>query len=978
MRRGVLPPSLLAALALIAAAAPLRAQSIDQFVGKPVASVRMNFEGRELQDPELLALVDTRVGAPLKMADVRETMAHLHGLGRFQDVEVHATLTPAASVDLLYDLIPLHSVRRIVFRGQLGVGEGELREFVRDRFGTSPPVGRAADAARGLTELLAQHGFLAAQVTPQPVVEHAPERTILVFNVEAGAQARIGEVRVMGGEPPGQPSIRARARFRPGQPLDRVALDRDRDAYLKDLRSRGYYQARVDYVPRPRGNGGVADLEVTIDTGPHIQVVFRGDPLPARVRTDLVPIEKEASVDEDLLEDTKARIEQYFQAQGYRDAKAPYEWAGDDVRRELVFTVTRGQQYRFADYEITGNTGLELRELRPLLRLQRGDRYVQATVVADLARIAEEYRRRGFSDVKVDLQPVQADAGGAPAPGQPVPLLARIVIVEGPRTSIRSVKFVGSKTFTDAQLMTDVRSTPGQPYYEPRIAFDRDAITLRYLNLGFPEAATSTEIAFSNDKTQVDLLFTIKEGAQVFVDHVLIVGTNRTSVSMIEKEITLRPGQPLGLAAINESQARLAALGLFRRVRISEVRHGGGDNRRDVLVTVDEAPLTTYGFGGGVEGGQQLRRASGSDQSAPAEVVFQVAPRGFFEIGRRNLWGKNRTVNLFTRVTLRPRNATTATDPTAPQGGYGFNEYRVLGTLREPKILGSNADGLLTAFTEQAVRSSFNFARRAVQGEVARRVRPNLSVLGRYSFERARIFDARYLPSEQPNIDRFFPQVRLSSFSGAILRDTRDDAIDPSKGLFTSVENTIAARAVGSELGFVRSFVQTFVYRRLPASRRMIAAGAVRFGVASGFEREVIGSDGVPVIVRDVPASERFFAGGATTVRGFGLDRLGTPDIIDSDGFSKGGDALVVLNTELRVDAGRGLQVAGFVDAGNVFSRPGGIRFTEIRPAAGFGVRYKSPIGPLRFDIGFNLNRRIVGGRLEDRREYHLTLGQAF
>ena len=184
-----------------------------------------------------------------------------------------------------------------------------------------------------------------------------------------------------------------------------------------------------------------------------------------------------------------------------------------------------------------------------------------------------------------------------------------------------------------------------------------------------------------------------------------------------------------------ESQRKLSALKVFfRRVRITELPHSGDDRRRDVLVTVEEAALTTFGFGGGVEGGQQLRRASGVEGAA--EPSLQVAPRGFIEIGRRDLWGRNRGVNLFTRVTLRPRNATTSSDPTAPQGGYGFNESPRAGTLRDPKTS-----------TPPPMRSSpasssedwheLNFARRAIQTEIARRLRPEVSVLGRY-YVRAR------------------------------------------------------------------------------------------------------------------------------------------------------------------------------------------------------------------------------------------------
>ena len=147
-----------------------------------------------------------------------------------------------------------------------------------------------------------------------------------------------------------------------------------------------------------------------------------------------------------------------------------------------------------------------------------------------------------------------------------------------------------------------------------------------------------------------------------------------------------------------ESQQRLSALGLFRRVRITEAPHGTGEASRDVLVEVEEAPSTTISYGGGLEVGQRTRRT----EAGTATERFEVAPRGFFEISRRNLWGKNRSVSLFTlgeRAADRSRPATTG--PT-PRAGYGLNEYRVIGTFREPRVFGTHGDAQLTGFVERA------------------------------------------------------------------------------------------------------------------------------------------------------------------------------------------------------------------------------------------------------------------------------------
>jgi outer membrane translocation and assembly module TamA len=132
-------------------------------------------------------------------------------------------------------------------------------------------------------------------------------------------------------------------------------------------------------------------------------------------------------------------------------------------------------------------------------------------------------------------------------------------------------------------------------------------------------------------------------------------------------------------------------------------------------------------------------------------------------------------------------------------------------------------------------------------------------------------------------------------------------------------------------------------------------------------------------VVSDLPASERYFAGGDTTVRGFAQDRLGRPDTFDSDGFPTGGHALVIFNAELRVPVWRDLGAVAFLDTGNVFAVVDDVSLGHLRGGAGFGIRYRSPIGPLRIDLGFKLSReRFANGDLEPRTALHISLGQAF
>ena len=216
----------------------------------------------------------------------------------------------------------------------------------------------------------------------------------------------------------------------------------------------------------------------------------------------------------------------------------------------------------------------------------------------------------------------------------------------------------------------------------------------------------------------------------------------------------------------------------------------------------------------------------------------------------------------------------------------------------------------------------------------------------------------------------------LSKFSGSLLRDTRSDVADPQGGSLIVATTDLAARAFGSEVGFVKTYLQAFSYHRVPLARRTVLALGARFGAAQGFRREIAGE---PLAVDDLPASERFFAGGDTTVRGFSLDRLGDEETISPSGFPTGGNGLVVFNAELRLGVLNAVDAVTFMDAGNVFKRASDLSLTDLRPAAGFGIHYRSPIGPLRVELGFNLDRKeLVPGRLERGNVLHISLGRAF
>lgn len=949
--------------------APAHAQpgAIDALIDRPVATVTVVSDGRVVTAPDVLAMIETRPGEPLTMADVRESVLHLASIGRFDRVDVDAR-PEGAGVALTYAVVPTRRVTRVAFRGTTAVSDRRLRQALGSRPLGVPTDDRLRAVERSLRAFYESIGYFAASVRLSIEDRPDPTRSRLVAIIDAGTRARIGTVDVTGAGL-ARPEVLARLDLATGKPWDAPALERRTTRFVESLREQGYYEASVTWSITRQEGGERVDVTVDANAGPLVELVFDSPELTARQLRAFVPVQREGAVDEDLLEDSKRRIENWLFGQGYARATVSYERTELKDRLRLTFRVHRGRLFEIEAIEVDGVGAARRGAVEGLLAVEPGGPFSEDALARSAAAIQQFYQVQGFASARVEARPnLPAEA----IPGPPLRVRPLLVVTEGPQTLVGRVVLNGS-TRPDGELRLLMGLKPGAPFYTPQLLADRNALSAYYLNRGFRDARVDVVPRPGEQPQVLDLVYDISEGAQFEVGHVLIAGNTRTNRSTITRELALQPGEPLGTTNLVDAQRRLGALGLFRRVTVEALPQPGRRNA-DVAVTVEEAPATTIGYGVGLEGGRRLVRSSSSDV---AVEKLEFAPRGFFEIGRRNLWGKNRGVNLFTRFSLRDRGGS---DQVTTEDDSSFYEFRVVGTYREPRVFGTDADAQINGFVEQGVRSSFNFARQGVNAEMARRL-GRLTVVGRYSFGKTRLFDQRLDPDEKPIIDRLFPQVRLSTLSAVVVQDTRNDPLDPSGGHVFNFEGDVSTRAIGSEVGFVKGFTQAFVYRRLPGTRGVVLAGGARLGLATGFGVRVeTDENGVPLTeaVRDLPASERFYAGGSTTVRGYALDRLGDDATIDSDGFPRGGNALVILNAELRFPVWGSFGGVAFVDAGNVFARTTDLDPSRIKGSAGGGLRYKSPIGPIRMDVGLKFDPRVLREGSERRWEFHISLGQAF
>lgn len=984
MSRCVIRPIALTVVALsILAAAPRTAGAqdmLDRLLGQPIAAVEVQIEGRTEASAPLLALVDIKPGELFTVETYRRVADRFTQVPRFENVRVLADERPSGLV-LIFDLEPRHPVDRMEFTGDTGIPAGELQRLVQDHFNGVPALTRLSEVQGAVERLLHNEGYWSASVDTRIVQFHEPDRATLEMAVQAGPRTTIGSIDLRNQSPWSDQRILERLDLTVGAPYRARTLSAGLARVRDDLRGMGYYTAVARHVG-PDLTKPAIELIVIVEAGPLVRLEVVGDSLPGS-EDDFIPIKRQGSVDQDLLDDSRSETERALRQQGYWRASVTYERQNPSPdEQRIIFTVSRGKRYRVDRVDLPEGLQISQSDLQALEALEPGAWFSQDAVMRALLVLRAIYQELGFYkatlDPKFDEVPGRrADEGG---------VVIRPNIVEGPKAVLTEITFdLGeSPRIGAAELQGVMRARARAPFVLGHVVTDREAIQSLYERQGFLNHSVAVRHTFNEAGTEATLLVQAREGEQVLVGEIIIVGNNRASRELILSEITLREGQPYSEAARLESQRRLYNQLGFRSAQVTAQPRLPGETETRILISVEETGAVTFGFGGGVEAGTTPRRV----ESGGFEDRLEFSPRASIDIGRRNLGGRNRAVNLFARISLKPRNA--PDDPDRDGKGFGFTEYRVNATYRERYAFGTNADFLAGVSSEQAVRTTFSYLRQGMNADILRPLTPRLSLSGRYTLEFTELFDERLDEEERSLIDRLFPQVRLSTMSTTLFWDRRDNQISPTSGALATATIDLAPRWLGSEVGFVKAFLEGSAYRPLVAPRRLILAGRVQLGLARGFERSVpvddengdpiLDSDGNPVVdvVADLPASQRFFAGGSTTVRGFQLDRLGVAEILNPNGLSDGGNALIVLNAELRAQLTRRITVVGFLDAGNVFDRVGDLDLGRLRATAGFGTRVDSPFGPVRLDIGFKLDRMTFQAGRERRWEFHLSIAEVF
>src|SRR5713226_6006340 len=997
----------IAAAALLMGVAPVHARAQPETPAGPVSTATSQNPTNTAEDVVAVQIVteDGRVlseaprglpvsiGKPLDREQVAESIRTLYRTGDYADLRAMST--------------PVDGGMRVDFvvREQLFLNQVIIHGLV------SPPTEASAIAAvqlalgepfqadtvneglERLRELLREEGFYETQVSTQTVPHPENHQMDVVINIEPGVRARIKEIQLKNGTEYRDAEILSRSKLRAGRGLTAAHVQRGTSRVRKFLVKTGHLNARA-MVRRGTydAKSNAIPLELEITEGPRVRIAVTGAKFSGGELKKLVPVYQEGAVDADLLEEGKRNIRERLERDGYFDAEVEYATSTNEVTLKngrkgseevITYRVERGDRHKLLGIEINGNHYFDAELLRSRLTIypkgfdQRA-RFSRRLLESDRDSMRNLYLANGFLEATVDAQALDNYKG------KEGDLEVRFVIQEGKQTRVATLSIEGIHAFKEDELLGVVASTPGQPYSEFNVATDRDNILAMYFNDGFPEArfmATAEKVTGSgrqaaavNNAQKADkakdseafqgdfmrVVYRIEEGPQTRVRRILLTGYEHTRAKVIRREIRMKSEAPLREGEVVESQRRLYNLGVFNRVTIQPQNSNGTDTNKDIVVLVEEAKRYTLAYGGGFE----VQRLASTSNPAGSEV--QAAVRGILEVSKLNVTGRGDSLSLKLR-------------------GSTIEDRALLGYNHPNTFSNPHLNLQVTAYTERTQDiNTFTQTRYEGSVEMNDRVTPRTSLLYHYAFRKVLVSNLNTtIPPEE--IPLFNAPTLVSQFGAGWVRDARDNPADATKGNFNSADFSVADTRIGSSASIMRFFFQNSTYYAIKprfSDARSVLIGTLRpYGDTVSLTYSAQTTAPLPTVI---PLPERFFAGGGTSLRGFALNQAGPRDSVT--GFPVGGQALLVLNQEFRFPMrlpfiGTALSGALFYDGGNVYSRLSRVTLRPYPPkpiffpnstqcefnctnelnyfahTVGLGFRYATPVGPIRIDLGYQINR---------------------
>ena len=524
--------------------------------------------------------------------------------------------------------------------------------------------------------------------------------------------------------------------------------------------------------------------------------------------------------------------------------------------------------------------------------------------------------------------------------GKPNDLEVTYHVFQGSQWRIGKLTVQGQSQLNIDQIIQELSSTAGQPYSEVNIASDRNRILEYYYSLGFPNATFAYTTAPAGTEATVDLTYYITEGRREYIRNILLSGLLRTHRSIVDRKIDVKPNEPISIEKISSDTQNLSQVGVFATINSAVQDADGTSQYKDVLFDFHEAARYSYQIGVGAAVAQFGSTTTNLQQSGGSTGF---SPRFSFNVNRLDFLGRAQTISLQTL--------------------YSNLENRASLNYVVPNFLGSNTRKVTFSVLYDTTRDVATFSAQREQASVQTsfRVSKPSTLLVRFDYRRVSTSKV-VIPSLL--IPQLLQPVRIGIISTSYIQDHRDDPANAHRGYWNTLDTGVADGGLGSQRNFVRALGRQATYT--PIGKNIVFARQTQIGIIKQFNANTSLSSG-----DYIPLPERFFGGGPSSMRGFGYNEAGPRDIgtptAGATGFPLGGNALFFNTFELRFPLlGQNIGGVLFEDMGNIYQNFSDIslgyhqknnqNFNYAVQAPGFGIRYKTPLGPIRLDFSYALN----------------------
>ncbi len=927
------------------------------------------------------AFVVQKAGEPYSQTKVEASIEALQKAGHFPKVE--ANIVPDLNglrIDFLLE--PAYYIGVLDF-------PGASRKFTYTRLlqvanlPDEDPYdpARVAVAVEALQKFFKRNGYFQPATESTIQIDDAHQLVNVNFRVQLGRRAKIGTVVIQGTNPAETARLKhamrsLRAWFTGGllKPGESYTEQRIKNALAEIKRSltqqRRLTSSAEEIPPQYHAKDNLADVTFKVKLGPIVTVRTSGAKLTrvpwlaGREMKKLVPIYSERNIDSELVQEGQQDLIDYFQQKGFFDVSVKVDRTNQPDRIALVYEINRGRKYEIARVIFRGNKNIPEGPLILKIAVKKAHFWNHGSLTNKLLRQSVDtlqaiYRDKGYEEAKITSRVTKHDSK----------IDVGFDIDEGPETVVANVNVTGNEHIPRDELAVPkgYETRAGQPFSPRQVTEDRNRIAATYLDRGYPNVEVTTKITRQNqDPHRVNVTYRIAEHQFVRVGDVVYLGQKHTRLSLIRKTAKLPTEAPLKQVVLLQAQTHLYDLNIFDWSSVGPRKPITEQTEETTLVKVHEAKRNeiVYGFGfevshrgGNVPSGTVAvpglpTISLGKYQLAPSQATY-ASPRGYIEFNRHNMRGLGETASasiLLDRL-----------------------DQRAIAAYSQPHVFGSQWSSITSFSIEHTTENPLfgaSLGDASVQVEHVISRKKNTRVQLRYDFNKT-ILSQLLVPELILPQDR---NVLLSTFSSSLIRDTRDHPLDAHRGVFATMNLGITPTALGSSANFARFFGQFAAYKSFHS---VVFANSIRLGLARAFSSSFI------------PTSQLFFAGGGTTLRGFPIDEAGPQRIVPfCTGLQSqtgcvdvtvpvGGNELFILNSEIRFPLKILKPLGGviFYDGGNVYSAINWPNFvTNYTNTIGVGIRWSTPVGPIRIDFGHNLNP-LPG---IDPSQYFITLGQSF